>query len=105
MSMNGSTPEDRVKRLEQELTAFQARYVAHVRYDHVRLTELELKLRDLETRIQDLAYLERAVLAVYEKTHARPTDMPADADHALEEAIHRIYLASRPAPPHQGLPS
>ncbi len=103
--MNCPTLEHRVKRLEQELTAFQARHIAHVRYDHMRLTELELKVRELENRVQDLSYLERAVLAVYEKTHARPAEVPTEAGHMLEEAIHRIYLASRPPPPHQGLPS
>jgi hypothetical protein len=103
--MSNQTQEQRIKQIEQNLTAFQARYIAHVRYDHFRLIELEFKIRDLENRIQDLAYLERAVLAVHEKTHAHPPEPLEAVDSGLEEAIHRICLSARSGPPRPGLQS
>jgi hypothetical protein len=105
LHMSDQSLEERCIKLEQQLVAFQARYIAHVRYDHMRLMELEMTIRGLENRIQDLAYIERAVLAVHDVTHARDPETPDAFDPALDEAIHRISLSSRSSPPHQDRPS
>jgi hypothetical protein len=86
----------RLTELEARHNFLQGKFSASVKTDNFRITELEVQVEELESRLEDLAYIEKIAFAAYGKTHPEAQANLAEADDAIEAARGKIFFDSLP---------
>jgi len=85
-----------IAEVQRQHEFLERRYVEALRQDGNRIYELELRIRDLESRIKCLDQLENVALSAYEKTHPDAQAKVAELKESIEDARSRLWFESSP---------